>query len=1034
MRPLRNISLLTLCLLSACSTKLRPGQTPDTEPTIKTLASRTIVVNKDQGVVTSEAQAIKAYRSFLDTAPQAPQRAEAMRRIGDLEMDRLESAQTQGDPDFSAAIKSYKEFLAAYPNDPTNDRVLYQLARAQEQSGDVDAALATLNRLVANYPKTTYSDEAQFRLGEMLFATRNYPKAEKAYSIVLASGKSGRYYDRALYMRGWSQFKQGQLDEAVQSFFGVLDIKVAGRKGDGALDSIEGLTRADRELVEDTFRVISLSLSNMQGAESIATYINSPERQSYEWRVYEQLGELYLKQERVKDAADTFSLFVRQKPLDAQAPILQARVIEMYERNGFANLGLQAKKQYVVNYGRASEFRAANSEGWEKAQPLVKTNVADLATFYHASAQKSKSPADYQEAIHWYRDYLESFPTDAAASKNNFLLAELLFETEQYEQASKEYEKTAYGYDTFAQSADAGYAALLSYANQQKKAPEADVPALQRKTVESELRFAKNFDNDSRAMPVLADAADKLYTLKDAAQATAVAQMILDHQPAAPNEQRRVAWTILAYTEFEQGDFAHSEKAFGEVLALTAASKENTATRSELTERQAAAIYKQGEQARKEDHLAEAIKAFERVIDVAPNSSVRPTAQYDAAAAMIALKQWDSAAASLEDFRKRFPTNPLQADVGNKLAAVYLEKGQLDSAAAELEKIAATSKDNKTASDAYWQAAGLYEKAGARAPAEKAYERFLNLNRSDLLLSLEARAKLANLAKQDNNTNRYLAQMREIYQTDQLGGAARTDRTRYLGAVAALALAEPVADAFRKIPLVEPLKKQLKLKKAKMEEALKAYSVATDFGVAEISTEATFQIATIYRDFGKSLLDSERPAKLSKLEREQYNVLLEEQAFPFEEKAIEIHTVNAERSAAGIYDQWVKKSFEALRGLQPIRYGKTERSDVNAEAVKTPASDQAAALNVQGIAYRQKGDFKQAAKAYEDALALDANCANALVNQGILLDMYMGEPQRALESYNRYVALKPDAEVAKWIKELQNRISKSAAAKQEKKS
>ena len=46
----------------------------------------------------------------------------------------------------------------------------------------------------------------------------------------------------------------------------------------------------------------------------------------------------------------------------------------------------------------------------------------------------------------------------------------------------------------------------------------------------------------------------------------------------------------------------------------------------------------------------------------------------------------------------------------------------------------------------------------------------------------------------------------------------------------------------------------------------------------------------------------------------------------------------------------------------------------------------------------------------------------------------MGEPQRALDSYNRYVALKPDAEVAKWIKELQNRISKSAAAKQEKKS
>ena len=34
---------------------------------------------------------------------------------------------------------------------------------------------------------------------------------------------------------------------------------------------------------------------------------------------------------------------------------------------------------------------------------------------------------------------------------------------------------------------------------------------------------------------------------------------------------------------------------------------------------------------------------------------------------------------------------------------------------------------------------------------------------------------------------------------------ARTDRTRYLGATAALAMAEPVVDAYRKVALVEPL-------------------------------------------------------------------------------------------------------------------------------------------------------------------------------------------------------------------------------------
>ena len=63
-------------------------------------------------------------------------------------------------------------------------------------------------------------------------------------------------------------------------------------------------------------------------------------------------------------------------------------------------------------------------------------------------------------------------------------------------------------------------------------------------------------------------------------------------------------------------------------------------------------------------------------------------------------------------------------------------------------------------------------------------------------------------------------------------------------------------------------------------------------------------------------------------------MLLEEQAFPFEEKAIELHEVNAQRAADGIYDEWVKNSFTALRELRPVRYGKTERSEGVIDAIR----------------------------------------------------------------------------------------------------
>ena len=64
------------------------------------------------------------------------QRPEALRRLGDLEMDHAdrraaESSTAAGEvPDYRAAITRYQELLQAYPQDPRNDRVRYQLARA----------------------------------------------------------------------------------------------------------------------------------------------------------------------------------------------------------------------------------------------------------------------------------------------------------------------------------------------------------------------------------------------------------------------------------------------------------------------------------------------------------------------------------------------------------------------------------------------------------------------------------------------------------------------------------------------------------------------------------------------------------------------------------------------------------------------------------------------------------------------------------------------------------------------------------------
>ena len=95
--------------------------------------------------------------------------------------------------------------------------------------------------------------------------------------------------------------------------------------------------------------------------------------------------------------------------------------------------------------------------------------------------------------------------------------------------------------------------------------------------------------------------------------------------------------------------------------------------RDDLTERLAATVYKQGEAKKKAGDGAGAVEDFLRVARVAPDSKIRSTAEYDAAAQLITLKQWDRAIGVLEDFRRDYPKSELQADVTRKLAVAYTE-------------------------------------------------------------------------------------------------------------------------------------------------------------------------------------------------------------------------------------------------------------------------------------------------------------------------------------------------------------------------
>ncbi|MGB5717395.1 MAG: tetratricopeptide repeat protein [Gammaproteobacteria bacterium] len=932
MKPVLPFIVMMATLSSACS--ILHG---DNEPTIASLGKRPVKL-EDTPVSASEVQAISAYRSFLDSGDESDSRPHAMRRIADLNLEKEELPQTgQTNPDTPSlqpieareSIELYQSVLSLYPQRADNDSVLYQLARAYEMDGQPRQSLDTLATLVQHYPQSQYVLEAQFRRGEILFEQRDYDNAEQAYRAVVSSGPDNPFYRQSLYKSGWCFFKLSALDESLDAFMALLDLEL--QDTEAGIAQLDQLSRPRRELVDDTLRVVSLGFSYGQGADGVAEYFRRRGTRYYEYIIYDNLGLLYLQKERYNDAAQTFQAFVTQNPVHRLAPGFQMRVIETYQQGKFPTLVLESKEALVDQYNLQSEYwQHYSPEDNPQVLDYLKLAMTDLSRHYHALAQKDKKPQDYQQAAHWYRRYLGSFREDADAPQMNFLLAELLFESGDYQQAALEYEITAYDYAPHENAAAAGYAAVLAYDKQEERLTGSAQQAWHQQSIEHAIRFASTFPRHPQAMAVLTRSSEQLLASGDQERAIQVAQTVIASEQASAVQQQ-VAWTVQAHAYFEQGDFLQAEAAYQQVRQRM---PRNDKEFHNINDRLAASIYKQGEAAQVAGDTADAVAHFQRVREVTPTASIVATAEFDAAAGLLSLQQWSQAAAVLDRFRNSYPNDPRQDEVTRRLAMAYLAGEQPLQAAREFERIGNSHEDPTLRREALWQAAELYTTAGQPNESVVAYQHYIQQFPQPVEPAVEARQRIATHYAASNNLSEQQRWLKDIIRADRQAGKQRSDRTRYLAARAQLTLADNAHENYRGVRLVLPLKKSLAVKKRLMQSAMQQYEQAAAYQVAEVTTAATFQTAQIYTELGIALLESQRPANLSGETLEQYNILLEEQAYPFEEQAITLHETNVQRIESGLYNAWIEKSLQQLAHLVPARYAKLERGAPYVTALK----------------------------------------------------------------------------------------------------
>ena len=114
-------------------------------------------------------------------------------------------------------------------------------------------------------------------------------------------------------------------------------------------------------------------------------------------------------------------------------------------------------------------------------------------------------------------------------------------------------------------------------------------------------------------------------------------------------------------------------------------------------------------------------------------------------------------------------------------------------------------------------------------------------------------------------------------------------------------------------------------------------------------------------------------------------------------------------------------------GILYMRDSRLPEAEAAFKAALELKPNNAVAGNELGIVERRLGKFAEAEAAYQRTIAAEPNYAPAHLNLGVLYDLYLAQPQKALDEFERYIEIAGEnKQVAGWVVELRKRVGAPA--------
>lgn len=681
----------------------------------------------------------------------------AMREYEDKLKTTPASSEPPAEPavNFAPSIALYRRLIDGFPDYRLNDGAWYLLGYCLEKQNAFEEGLAAYQQLIARYPRSRFTTEAWVRIGEYYFDAVTEPdalaKAAEAYEHATQE-TAHPLYDKALYKLGWTYYRMDRFDDAVARFLTLADYYEAKKA--------QGGDEAGGDLHEESLQYVAISLADEKwgGMEKARALFAARGPRAYEADLYRRLGNVWFDQTSHASAIEAYRLVLEKDPLAKDAPQIQQRIVQAYERDRKLSESFAEAQRLAALYAPGSAWYEKNKdepEALSAADALAEKSLYTSAIYHHQQALVFKQEGRFNEAkqgfevaARAYGGYLERFPRSKAAYEIRFYYAECLYNSLQFVAAARQYAEVRDSSMDKRFLKDAAFSAVVSWQLQlaqeykagtarelkplrSNERPEGEViqpvalAPSEEKLVAASDAYVSKLPQDEKSPGIAYKAAELFYTHNDFPEARRRFEAIVQAYPKS--EVAKYSTNLIVETFLISKDWRSVEETSARLASNSDVIDPKSDLHKDLVRFKLAGRFKLADQLFQLGQYEEAAQKYILLVDEEPKHEFADKALNNAAVCYENTRRFDSALKLYERIFREYPASSL-ADAALFRVAVNAENSyDFDKAVASYQRLVKDYPKSKDREAALFNSARLLEGLQRYADAASAFLRYADL-------------------------------------------------------------------------------------------------------------------------------------------------------------------------------------------------------------------------------------------------------------------------------------------------------------------